>query len=134
MMPTRSRIEDFARNVLGCDCPDEVFKVIECQRGDAVAAPYSLRISIGGRLLVYILEVDDIEVVRKRLPEMLRAGKAERDEKGMNRFRAVVSTGDVEALEDAAKGIFEKFDRKDEKTHLHVLENGDVASVYAECA
>ena len=133
-MPARSRIEDFARNVLGCDCPDEVFKVIECQQGDAPReTPYSFRIAIGGRLLVYILETDDLEVVRKGLPEMLSAGKAERDEKGMNRFRAVVSTDDTETLEDAAKGIFEDFAEKDEKIHLHVLKKGDVAGVHAEC-
>jgi hypothetical protein len=132
-MPAKNHIEKFARNVLGCDCPDEVFDVIECDRGDPVADAYGVRISIGGRLLIYVLETADIGVVQETLPRMLSAGKAERDDKKMNRFRAVVSTDRVDALEEAAKRVFDNFDQKDEKIHLHVLNKKDVAGVYAEC-
>ena len=132
-MPTKTNIENFARNILGCDCPDEVFDVIECDRGNPDTDGYAVRISIGGRLLVYVVEADDMDVVRKTLPRMLRAGKTERDEKKMNRFRAVVSTDEVEALEGAAKRIFEDSGQKDEKVHLHVLGKDAVAGIYGEC-
>lgn len=132
-MTKRSVIERFARDTLGCNCPDEVFDTIDCRRGDPATDVYGVRIAIGGRLLVYVLEADSPGVVEEMLSRVLGAGKADRDEQGMNRFRAVLATDQVEPVEKTARRIFDGYSQKDEKVHLHILRKGEVSGVYAEC-
>ncbi|MBW2196244.1 MAG: hypothetical protein JRF37_12150 [Deltaproteobacteria bacterium] len=107
--------------------------MIECSTSDSGKEPYTRRIAIGGRLLIFILETDDLSLVRARLPKMLAAGKAERDQKGMNRFRCVVATDHVESVDLLSKEIFEQFSGKDEKIHLHVVQKEDVSGIRSEC-
>ena len=132
-MAGKENIKWFARKILGCDCPEEVFNLIECSTGDSEKEPYTRRIAIGGRLLIYILETDDLSFVRTVLPKMLVAGKAERDEKGMNRFRVVLATKHVEDIDIISREIFEQFSEKDEKIHLHVVQKEDVSGIRSEC-
>jgi hypothetical protein len=133
IMRKKSAIEDFARDTLGCNCPDEVFDVIECKRGNSTTDNYGLRLSIGGRLLVYVVETNDIQRLRDTLPAMLTAGKTDRDKNGMNRFRAVLATDEVTAMDEAARGIFDDHGEVDDKVHLHVVKKSGVSAIYLEC-
>lgn len=132
-MAGNENIKRFAQKILGCDCPEEVFNVIECSTSDSGKEPYTRRIAIGGRLLIFILETDDLSLVRANLLKMLAAGKAERDQKGMNRFRCVIATDHVESVDLLSKEIFEQFSGKDEKIHLHVVQKEDVSGIRSEC-
>jgi hypothetical protein len=52
----------------------------------------------------------------------------------MNRFRAVVATDEVTALDDAARGIFDDHGEVDDKVHLHVVNKSDLSAIYRECS
>ncbi|HTY89887.1 MAG TPA: hypothetical protein VMC84_01800 [Methanocella sp.] len=111
-------VRTFVRNTLGCDCDEEVFRHIENEHGASVAG-YTLRnkINVGNRLLVYIAEPGDLE---KTLPELVNAGRDERDARGYNRFRLVLVSDDA-ALKERAFKAFKKLPAADEKIHLHVV-------------
>ena len=117
-------VRDFVRNKLGCDCAEEVFRHIENERG-ASAGGVALRnkLNIGGRLLVYVVELDTKAYERNILP-LLRAGKDERDARGFNRFRLVLVSEDKK-LKKAALEIFKNDTGLDEKIHLHVITKGE---------
>ena len=46
----------FVREVIGCNCPDEVFRHIEIQHGSSAvkACPADCELRIGGRLLIVV--------------------------------------------------------------------------------
>jgi hypothetical protein len=119
----------FVRHTLGCKCPDEIFDRIECRDRDSGADPYTRSITLGGRLLVYIWETNDPSLVEAGLPAMLLCGKNERDRLGLNRFRAVIATDDVDHIGSIAQRLFRDFSDKDEKVHLHVVSTHDVADL-----
>ena len=85
------RIKDFIQNILGCTCPDKVFEQIEDKQVSLIPAPLTRSITIGGRLLVFIWNVKTSDKLKENLFAMLAAGKKERDERGLNRFRAVLA-------------------------------------------
>ena len=117
------------RHILGCKCPDEIYDRIECRDGDSGTDPYTLSITLGERLLVYIWETNDPSLVETGLPAMLLCGKNERDRRGLNRFRAVIATDDVDGIDSIAQRLFRDFSDKDEKVHLHVVSTQDVANL-----
>jgi len=127
-MERDKQIRRFVQESLGCTCPEKVFDEIEYQSNRAPSAdsPFTRRICVGGRLLIYILETDDSSCVRSRLEEMVSVGKAERDTRQLNRFRAVVATDDP-SVGAAAEQAFQDVPIKDEKVHLHVVSRDDVA-------
>ena len=116
----------FVRHTLGCTCPDEVFDEIVFQAGDDHEGTYTRSIILGGRLLIYIWETNDPSLVQARLPAILVRGKNERDQRGLNRFRAVIATDDAERIGSTAQQLFQALPDKDEKVHLHVVRRNDV--------
>ena len=121
-MSRRDAIEDLVRRELGCTCPAEVFEHIE--EGPAQLAGLAhpgRRIAVGGRLLIYVLNTDDMDLAWEQLPHWLAAGRAERDAAAMNRLRLVVITSNPDALGPALKARFDALPDRDERTHLHVL-------------
>ncbi|NVM20313.1 MAG: hypothetical protein HWN68_00850 [Desulfobacterales bacterium] len=122
-------IINFVRHTLGCTCPDEVFDQIECRDGGGRTSTYTQSITLGGRLLIYIWKTNDPSLVEAELPAMLAAGKNERDRRGLNRFRAVIATDDVDRIGSIAKQLFRDLSDKDEKVHLHVVNMHDVANL-----
>jgi hypothetical protein len=128
-MDKREAIIAFVRGILGCKCPDEVFEQIE-DRGDEVRENTPLRtMTIGKRLLVYIWQTNSPTLVRAGLPSMLLRGRNERDKRGLNRFRAVIATDDVEAMSAIANELFKDLSQRDDKVHIHVVRRADVANV-----
>lgn len=119
----------FVRHTLGCKCPEEIFDRIEYQEGSGGADPYTRSITLGERLLVYIWETNDPSLVETKLPAMLLCGKNERDQRGLNRFRAVIATDDVDRIGSIAQRLFRDLSDKDEKVHLHVVPTREVANL-----
>ncbi|WP_457571805.1 hypothetical protein [Desulfovulcanus sp.] len=115
-------IKRFAREVLGCGCPEEVFKDIEYDQKVSKLNDtcHVDRILIGRRLLIYLLRLDEYPELKEILPELIKEGKKERDRNSYNRFRLVVVTDDPELSRFSAK-IFETISWLDEKIHLHVV-------------
>ena len=115
-------IKKFVRQVLGCTCPDKVFEQIEDLRTVSSASPHTRSITIGDRLLIYIWEVNEIERFKKNFLAMLAAGRKERDEQGLNRFRAVLSVDEmIHGIATEADLHFSRFVGRDDRMHLHVI-------------
>lgn len=128
---TNAIVKQFARQVLGCDCPDEVFEEITWERdlpspaggGDLGVA---VRLDVGHRLLVHVVVADQTSTLQRGFPALVRAGIAERDAGGYNRVRFVVATPRHQFVGPVAERLFAQQPGRDAKVHLHVL---DVASV-----
>ncbi len=121
-MEEKKAIKEFVQKTLGCGCPEEVFKIIECQDniqcGDLIVRR---KINIGNRLLIYIFDLSKNAILTEILPLLLESGKEERDNNRYNRFRLVLSVDNVGSIERTVFDLFNKINT-DEKIHLHVIE------------
>src|SRR4030042_4640318 len=115
-------IKTFVRQTLGCACPEEVFKRIDCQSNiklnDNILL--SIKINVGNKLLIYVVEINDQDFIRRTLPNLVEIGKKERDSSGFNRFRLVLATNKLNKIKEVADITFKTIDR-DERIHLHVI-------------
>jgi hypothetical protein len=121
--------EEFVRKTLGCACPDEVFKKIEYGEVNPAEGIRVQTITVGGRLLVYIWVVRDPALLETGFLSLVAAGKEERDRRGLNRIRVVLATGDLDSVRSAAEALFNGFEAKDEKVHLHIVPTEVVAGL-----
>jgi len=120
------KIKFFIQKTLGCNCPEEVFRHIDCQSHVPVnKIIVKNRFNIGNRLLIYVIEVSDTISLQTILPLLLHAGQKERDEAGFNRFRLVLETDRAHEVKRAAEEIFKGIS-KDEKIHLHVIHKENI--------
>jgi len=119
-------IKAFTRDVLGCDCPEQVFSRIVCEDNVEIDSGLiiSHKINIGGRLLVYIWVPDQTSELGAKLPKLINSGEKERNDKGFNRFRLVLVSENPDLIKDDAKKLFEQLG-KDEKIHLHIVSKND---------
>ena len=62
---------------------------------------------------------------RRALPVLVAAGRKDRDEKGLNRFRLVLVFDDPEKVRQGAERQIEELRGSDEKVHLHVIGRSD---------
>jgi len=120
-MEQKKRIIEFVKGVLGCKCPDEVFEQIDAGVGHPFGNTRLQTMTIGERLLIYIWPTNDTSLVRAHLESMLLKGMKERDQRGLNRFRAVIATDHVEPMGAIAEEIFRDFRARDKAVHLHVV-------------
>jgi hypothetical protein len=122
-MMVEKKVEDFVRQTLGCKCPDEVFRHIDCQYNITLNNNIVLRnkINIGNRLLIYVVETNDADFVKNKLAVLVSAGKNERETQGFNRLRLVIATDNKNVIGDTAESIFKTLDSTDEKIHLHII-------------
>ena len=127
-MAGRTEIEAFVRETLGCTCVPEVFANIEDlpPTGSEPGAPR--RISIGGRLLIHLVESAELPDP-DRLAGLVRAGREERDQRGMNRFRLVIVTDEPSARMEPLDAAFRRLPEVDERTHLHLVERSALAGL-----
>lgn len=126
---SNTKIKTFAQETLGCKCPEEVFALIDCQR-DIELSPQILltnKINIGNRLLIYIIQTDDINFIKSNLPAIVQFGIKERDSKALNRVRFVIQSDKPEDIKPIAENIFKDLASKDEKIHLHLLNKKEFA-------
>jgi hypothetical protein len=126
-MRNEDLIKTFVKKTLRCNCPDEVFNLIECQSNISLShLILGRKINIGNRLLVYIFEVKDEESLNHVLPFLIESGKAERDELGFNRFRLVLATESKSSVREVAQNIFNNINQ-DEKIHLHIISKKEIS-------
>ena len=120
---TALQVEAFAREVLGCQCPAEVFARVRVDEavamGDVVLRD---RITVGDRLLIYVVEGERF-ANHGHVVELCRRGAAERDARGLNRFRLVLAGDGVAAgAEDATvDGL------PDDRCHVHRVSREEAA-------
>lgn len=121
-MPDNKRIKAFVQGTLGCGCPEEVFRSIDCKKNVRVNEKVLLSraITIGDRLLIYVIDSREPDTIQRHLGAIVSAGKKERDEQGLNRLRLVVVTDDAAEKESLIRR-FKELKDKDEKIHLHVI-------------
>jgi hypothetical protein len=126
--PIERPIERFARQTLGCDCGPAVFQQIEEDRTalPGLNAPVR-RIAIGGRLLIYLIPIADPASAVEHLGDWLAAGLAERDRRGMNRVRLVLSHDALAAADaQAIEAAFARLPAPDDRVHLHLIPSADL--------
>ena len=119
-------IKAFTRDVLGCDCPEQVFNRIICE--DSVTTDSGLilphKINIGDRLLVYVWVSDQTDELSSDLVKLVDSGEKERNDKGFNRFRLVLVSDSPGLIKNDAQKLFEKLG-KDQKIHLNIVNRND---------
>jgi len=86
-------------------------------------------INVGNRLLIFVTRMDDPDLVRSKIPQLVQAGKHERDDRGFNRFRLVLLTTRPRRVAEEASSIFHYLGT-DEKVHLHVIDKDDFPASY----
>jgi hypothetical protein len=119
-------IKRFVQETLGCSCPEEVFNEIDYQKeSDGISGR---KVTVGGRLLIYIINTDRDSNIKGLINSALERGVAERDKKGFNRFRLVLVASHNDELRSLAERAFDSSGYTDEKTHLHVVSESDVES------
>lgn len=119
-------IKRFVQETLGCLCPDDVFDEIVCRQDDEG----NLRkINVGGRLLIYMLAVNGKSGLQEAVDPLLEQGLQERDRNGFNRFRLVLVTARPGELKRVAEDILAGSEYTDDKVHLHVVSESEVASI-----
>ena len=120
----RAVIEKFVREELGCTCPTEVFASVSLEKNPAIFSGLlkGYLLEIGGKLLVYLVETDDLALVSTNLEKIFRRGREKRDADGFNRFRLVVSTPDIQPARQVLLQQFNDLHELDEKLHLHVIQ------------
>jgi hypothetical protein len=127
-------ITRFVREVIGCECPDEVFRHIEVRRGSTAvkSCPVDYELRIGGKLLIVVTS-ESVDVLSgSRLEKVISEGRRARDDGESNRFRLVVQARN--AAEDKEKLLrsFEAVSAKDAKTHMHVVGKSELPDFYSQ--
>ena len=124
-----AEVTRFVREVIGCNCPDEVFRRIEIRLGSSAIRSCSAdrELRIGGRLLIVVTSEPETEL-SSHLAEVIAEGKRARDDSKLNRFRLVVQTDNAAEEREKLLQAFEAVSDKDERTHMHVLQRGEVPS------
>jgi hypothetical protein len=129
-------LERFIRKELGCRCPPAVFRDIGIEFCPPSFGnwPNGRLVSVGGRLLILILDADDCVVIERGLRAIFEAGQRTRDARGFNRFRLVVGASRPEAMAATLMPCFENLEGKDNRLHLHVVASSQVPELPVTCA
>ncbi len=129
-MQTQS-IRRLVREILGCACPDEVFERIDFHSNSALNEELTdLRtIVIGQRLLIHLWDTNNPTSISSVLPRLVSAGRTQRDRDGLNRYRAVIMTDELDAIGGVARRVFNRLEDRDAKVHLHVIDRRQVVDL-----
>ena len=133
-MSDHKKIKTFVQQTLGCSCPEEVFSNIDCRLNISIdKILLSHKINIGNKLLIFIVELEEPDLLKEILISLLDTGKRERDKGGFNRFRLVLASDRPDLMHKHAFDIFGALE-KDERVHLHVVHKNDIKTVLSvEC-
>jgi hypothetical protein len=112
----RSRVVALVRGLIGCTCPEEIFDHYQVGQHVIKSLP-AVELIMGDRLLTWIIDGGKVADPGRTLRHLLHSGRAERDSRGLNRFRLVV-VGDFPSWEKKWAHLAEE---TGPKVHLHVL-------------
>jgi hypothetical protein len=126
-MNNKKDIKTFVINKLGCNCPSEVFNIIERQKDIQLDQNINLnyKINIGNRLLIYIMEINDEEFLRQNLLKIVAHGIDERNKNNFNRFRLVIISNDIDEMNKSGQRLLNTILKMDQKVHLHIVRKED---------
>jgi len=126
-MNNKNDIKKFVINELGCNCPSEVFNIIERQKDIQLDQNINLnyKINIGNRLLIYIMEINDEEFLRQNLLKIVAHGIDERNKNNFNRFRLVIISNDIDEMNKSGQRLLNTILKMDQKVHLHIVRKED---------
>jgi hypothetical protein len=125
-MTKHEKIKTFVQETLGCGCPEEVFSFIDCKSNILLnGIMVNIKINIGNRLLIYVVEVKNSDSIIDILTFLVDAGKRERDRSGFNRYRLVLAAENLQKIKQVAHDAFNIIE-KDEKIHLHIISKTDM--------
>jgi hypothetical protein len=112
----RSNAVLLVREILGCTCPEEIFDHYQVQHHISEMIPM-VQLIMGNRLLIWI--VDGVKIVEpgETLLRLLEQGLAERESRGLNRFRLVVVAESLSWEKEWAHLV----EGLGPRVHLHVL-------------
>jgi len=115
-------IKDFAVNILGCACPEEVFSSIRLEEPPMPIGGHkpTFAIRIGGRLMILGFAGEMIRSRDDSLAAIVADGTRMRDRERFNRLRIVVISDDPEC-EKAIRAGFAAIPGVDDRVHLHVV-------------
>ncbi|MFO7891382.1 MAG: hypothetical protein R6V04_13705 [bacterium] len=113
----KKQIKNFIQQILGCQCPEEVFTDIQWEKKEQ-----TLEINISNQLLVYIFLKPLKDVNKKHIIDALKVGQKKRDYKHFNRFRLVIPAKQVTEQQKKYNTLIEKIFPHDNKIHLHIVE------------
>ena len=125
-------LKRFVREVVGCTCPDEVFKRVEVKMGSTAirSCGADYEINVGGRLLI-VLSSEPVAALSPMLLEKVMAeGRKARDDGKFNRFRFIVQADKASEAGKELLRAFEGLARKDEKIHLQVIPRREVPDFF----
>ena len=124
-----SRLRTFIRSTLGCGCPDDILEWIQCTHTELTQEEDTriTRIDVGGRLLVYVLEIDGPDRrAEEALPAVIAAATVDKATSCFNRLRVVVAIDDPEEMRPRLERTFSGSAPADEKVHLHVVRSTEL--------
>ena len=126
-MNNKEDIKTFVINKLGCNCPSEVFNIIEWEKDIQLDQSINLnyKINIGNRLLIYIIEINDKEFLRQNLLKIAAHGIGERNQNNFNRFRLVIISNNIDEIDKSGQRLFDTILKGDQKAHLHLVRKKD---------
>jgi hypothetical protein len=125
-------VKRFVREVVGCTCPEEVFKRVEVKPGSSAIRSCSAdyEINVGGRLLI-VLSSEPVEGFSPaRLEKVMAEGRRARDAGKFNRFRFIVQADNAPEVGKQFSRLFDGLATKDEKNHLQVVGRKDVPDFF----
>ena len=123
------RLRTFIRSTLGCGCPDDVLEWIQCTHTELTQEEDTriTRIDVGGRLLVYVLEIEGPDRrAEEALPAVVAAATVDRATSCFNRLRVVVAIDNPEEMRPRLERTFNGTAPADDKVHLHVVSSTDL--------
>jgi hypothetical protein len=106
----------FVRGTLGCRCPDDVFRsvAIDCHEDHT-------RLTIGHRLLIYVIEVATEAAAGKAVSRLVEQGLADRNSQRLNRLRLVVASTQPGLDLAGVNETFAVAAGHDDRAHLHLI-------------
>jgi len=121
-------IEIFAREVLGCGCPDDVFLDISVEKDPASFAgpPVEFLMKIGGRLMIGVTPESRSDEAANQLQRLLETGRNLRDREGFNRFRLVFISDDQANMQKSIEKKLNGFSGLDDRVHAHAVRPGSL--------
>jgi hypothetical protein len=117
----------FVRQTLGCGCADEVLARISLDESEAGESG----LDVGGRLLVRVLEAEDVDRLIESFPDTVERLLVERDRREFRRLRLVVCHTHPVVMGEVLDGMLELIETADERVYVHALEHDCLPSILA---